>query len=172
MAPNITDGTASVALTLDLQWASDAPELPSAEQLRAWAEAALDHSGAPSPAQPEMTIRIVDEAEGAELNAAYRGRSGATNVLSFPFELPPGLDAAGAADLPDLLGDLVICAPVVQREALQQGKPLAAHWAHMVVHGTLHLLGYDHIQAAEAARMEALETDILRRLGFSAPYEA
>ena len=112
----------------------------------------------------EMTIRIVDEAESAELNQTYRHKQGATNVLSFPFEVP--------ADVPmDLLGDLVICAAVVERQAQEQHKSSESHWAHMVVHGSLHLLGYDHIDAEEAEAMEALEISILESMGFSSPYE-
>lgn len=157
-----TPPQAAVAgLTLDIQHASEARIIPTQASLTAWATAALnghrDHA--------EMTIRIVDEAEGAELNLTYRGKRGPTNVLSFPFYPPPGI-----GDL-ELIGDLVICAPVVEREAFEQGKDSAAHWAHMVVHGTLHLLGYDHLTEGQAAEMEALETDILLGLGFSAPYE-
>ena len=112
-----------------------------------------------------MTVRIVDEAESNELNLTYRGKDKPTNVLSFPFEAPPGLE------LP-LLGDLVICRQVVEREAQEQGKPLMAHWAHMVVHGSLHLLGYDHIEDEEAEEMEALERDIMQELGFADPYQS
>jgi len=148
------------AIELDLQVACAAAELPAAEAFEAWAAAAL--AGEDRDAA-ELTIRIVDEAESAELNRRYRHRSGPTNVLSFPFEAPPGIE------LP-LLGDLVICAPVVAREAAAQGKPAAAHWAHMVVHGILHLLGYDHLEEEEAAGMEALETVILARIGYPDPY--
>ncbi len=153
-------------LDLDLQVACEAPGLPEEAQLRAWAAAAL--AGRREAA--ELTIRVVGEAEGTELNQRYRGRPGPTNVLSFPFEIPAGLpaDAAGL----DLIGDLVICAPVVAREAAAQGKPEPAHWAHLVVHGTLHLLGYDHITDPDAAAMEAVETAILAGLGFPSPYEA
>ena len=148
-------------LTLDLQIASDSPRIPAKADLAVWAAAAL--AGRRDFA--ELTIRTVDEAEGAELNLRYRGRSGATNVLSFPFEAPPGMPAI------DLLGDLVICAPVVEREAAEQARALDAHWAHMVVHGVLHLLGLDHRDDAEAREMEALETAILGGLGFPQPYE-
>lgn len=113
--------------------------------------------------EAEVTVRIVDEAESNELNLTYRGKDKPTNVLSFPFEAPPGLE------LP-LLGDLVICRQVVEHEAAEQGKPLMAHWAHMVVHGSLHLLGYDHIEDDEAEEMEALERDIMQELGFADPY--
>jgi probable rRNA maturation factor len=108
-------------------------------------------------------VRIVDEQESAELNEQYRHKQGPTNVLSFPFECPPGVEL-------NLLGDLVICAPVVQREAQQQQKQELAHWAHMVVHGTLHLLGYDHLQQDEAEAMENREIRIMEDLGYSDPY--
>ena len=106
----------------------------------------------------------MDEDEGAELNEAYRRKQGPTNVLSFPFEAPPGVELS-------LLGDIVVCAPVVAREAGEQGKILESHWAHMVVHGCLHLLGYDHMEPVEAEAMEALETEILGGLGYPNPYE-
>jgi len=148
-------------LALDVQSASATPDLPTTDQLRVWAEAALDGRRE----RAELSVRLVDEPEGTELNGRYRGRRGPTNVLSFPFELMPGLENC------DLIGDLVICAPVVAREAREQGKTLEAHWAHMLVHGLLHLLGYDHQDAAEAAEMEGLETRILAGFGYPAPYE-
>ncbi|ROR34857.1 rRNA maturation RNase YbeY [Inmirania thermothiophila] len=132
-----------------------APGGPGDEALRAWAQAAL----AGREAEGELVIRIVDEAEGAELNRAWRGKDGPTNVLSFPHAPGTGL-----------LGDIVLCAPVAAREAAEQGKPEAAHWAHLVVHGVLHVLGHDHQEEAEAARMEGLEREILGRLGFPDPY--
>ncbi|WP_373098923.1 MULTISPECIES: rRNA maturation RNase YbeY [Pasteurellaceae] len=147
---------------IDLQIASeDRENLPSAAQIQQWASAAVraEHS------VPEITVRIVDEAESHQLNLTYRGKDRPTNVLSFPFECPPQVA------LP-LLGDLVICRQVVEREAQQQGKPLTAHWAHMVVHGSLHLLGYDHIDDDEAEEMEKLETEIMGALGFADPYLA
>lgn len=150
-----------MALALHLQRASDAPDLPSDDQFAGWAEAALRGRRATA----ELTIRIVDELEGTELNRRYRGKDGPTNVLSFPFEPLPGLPEV----LP-LLGDLVICAPLVPREAAELGKPVAAHWAHLVVHGVLHLLGYDHQAETEAAEMNALESAILHGLGFNDPY--
>lgn len=159
-------------LILDIQLACDASAVPARERLEAWLSAALARVCDVSGQATELTLRIVDEVEGAELNRRYRGRRGATNVLSFPFELPPGLDPDAARQLPTLLGDLVLCAPVVAREAAEQRKPPHAHWAHLVVHGLLHLLGHDHNEAAEAIRMEALETAILRGLGFPPPYEA
>ncbi len=150
-------------LELDLQLACDAAPLPAVEDFRTWAEAALAGAGFDDPA--EMTLRIVGEAESAELNGAYRGKDTPTNVLSFPFEMPEGVTLEA-----ELLGDLVVCAPVVAHEACAQGKPARAHWAHMVVHGTLHLLGYDHVDDAGAAEMEALETRIMDGLGFPDPY--
>lgn len=149
-----------MSVTLDLQLASaNTDGLPSEAQLQGW----LDGTILGFQQEAEVTVRIVDEAESNELNLTYRGKDKPTNVLSFPFEAPPGLE------LP-LLGDLVICCQVVEREAIEQGKPLMAHWAHMVVHGSLHLLGYDHIEDDEAEEMEALERDIMQELGFADPY--
>ena len=127
--------------------------------MRRWATAALRNERETA----ELSVRIVDEQESAALNQQYRGKSGATNVLSFPF------DAVTPEPLP-ILGDLVICAPVVIREAQQQNKPAEAHWAHMCVHGVLHLLGYDHAGDSDAQVMETLETTILLDMGFPAPY--
>lgn len=146
---------------LDLQLATTAQELPSETQLRQWCELALRQRTAPS----ELTIRIVDEAEGRELNHTWRGKDYPTNVLSFPADIPEGL-----LDIP-LLGDLVICAPVVAREATEQGKAASAHWAHLVIHGCLHLLGYDHLDDEEAEEMEGLERQLLAELGYPDPYD-
>ncbi|MDF3980991.1 rRNA maturation RNase YbeY [Luteibacter sp. PPL201] len=137
--------------------------VPAPASFRRWVESAL--KGARRRKASEVAIRIVDADEAQALNRQYRGRDYATNVLSFPAELPPGID------LP-LLGDLVICAPVVSREASEQGKKTADHWAHLTVHGTLHLLGYDHVDETEAEAMEALETRILAGLGIADPYLA
>ena len=145
--------------SVDVQFATEASALPAAKMIRQWAQAALDGVEGRS----ELTVRIVDEAESAELNHTYRHVSGPTNVLSFPFEAPGPLRIS-------LLGDVVICAPVVEREAREQGKPAEAHWAHMVVHGTLHLLGYDHQEEGDASRMESEERQILAALGFPDPY--
>ena len=145
---------------LDLQVACDnTADLPDESQFHRWLSAAV------TPFQPEseVTVRLVDEAESHELNLTYRGKDKPTNVLSFPFEAPPGIE------LP-LLGDLIICRQVVEQEAAEQGKTVEAHWAHMVVHGTLHLLGYDHIEDEEAEEMEALETEIMLALGYPDPY--
>ncbi|MFZ7157794.1 rRNA maturation RNase YbeY [Avibacterium gallinarum] len=147
---------------VDLQIAVENSEnLPTEQQFQQWATAAVQAENL----QPEITIRVVDEAESQSLNATYRGKDYPTNVLSFPFECPEEVE------LP-LLGDLVICRQVVEREAQEQGKPLMAHWAHMVVHGCLHLLGYDHIEDDEAEEMESLETEIMQELGFADPYLA
>ncbi|WP_058911694.1 rRNA maturation RNase YbeY [Entomohabitans teleogrylli] len=147
---------------LDLQIACENDRgLPEERQFQAWLDAAV----APFQEQAEVTVRLVDEAESHDLNLTYRGKDKSTNVLSFPFEAPPGIE------LP-LLGDLVICRQVVEREALEQQKPLEAHWAHMVVHGSLHLLGYDHIEDDEAEEMESLETEIMLALGYDDPYIA
>lgn len=142
-------------------------ELPTLEQCESWVAASLMQDWASG--EGEMVIRIVEENESQTLNRDYRGKDYPTNVLSFPFENPPGLLELEEA-LP-YLGDLIICAPVVAREAAEQHKPIIAHWAHMIVHGCLHLQGYDHMNDAEAEEMEALETEILTGLGFDSPYQ-
>ena len=134
---------------------------PTNGAFRTWVEAALRGAQALPGA---LVLRIVDEAEGAELNRAWRKRGSATNVLSFPADL---LENPAFR----VLGDLVLCAPVVRREARAQGKRQAAHWAHLVIHGTLHLLGYDHVVKTEAEAMEALECSVLAGLGFPDPYQ-
>lgn len=148
-----------MSVVLDLQLASEQPGLPSAADFQDWLDAAI----LPFQQEAEVTIRVVDVAEAQQLNHQYRGKDYATNVLSFPFQCPPGLA------LP-LLGDLVICASVVAAEADEQQKPLLAHWAHMVIHGSLHLLGFDHINDEDAEQMEAEEILILQQLGISNPY--
>lgn len=145
-------------IEVDIQRASEAPEQPDDESVRRWAGLALR-----SKPGHELTIRLVDEDEGRTLNHEYRGKDYATNVLSFPADLPPELNIP-------LLGDLVICVPVVQREAQEQGKTADAHWAHMVIHGCLHLMGHDHIEDDEAEEMEELERMLLAELGISDPY--
>ncbi|QSX39923.1 rRNA maturation RNase YbeY [Shewanella cyperi] len=150
----------SLELELDLQNACTSTQVPSEAQFELWVRTALGNT----LPQAELTIRLVDSDESRSLNHSYRGKDKPTNVLSFPFEAPPGVE------LP-LLGDLVICAEVVENEAAEQHKTLEAHWAHMVVHGCLHLLGYDHIEDAEAEEMEALETELLQGLGFADPYQ-
>jgi len=142
-------------LRLSYQRACAAEELPPRAAVLRWTRAALLEGEA------QVTVRFVDADEGRELNRRFRGEDYATNVLSFVYALP---DEAG------LMGDLVLCAPVVAREATEQGKPLAAHYAHLIVPGMLHLQGYDHEDEAQAAEMEALERDVLGRLGFPDPY--
>ncbi|WP_339844913.1 rRNA maturation RNase YbeY [uncultured Halopseudomonas sp.] len=149
---------ASLDLELDIQRASTSADLPDDESFRLWAGLALQNR----PGH-ELTIRLVDEEESQALNRDYRHKDYPTNVLSFPADLPPELNIP-------LLGDLVVCAPVVAREAQEQGKPLQAHWAHMVIHGCLHLTGYDHIEDAEADEMESLERQLLAQLGIADPY--
>ena len=149
-------------LELDLQNASQASQLPSEAQFRQWCELALRQRTADS----ELTIRLVDETEGQELNRTWRHKDYPTNVLSFPADVPDEM-----LDIP-LLGDLVICVPVVEREAQEQNKSPEAHWAHLVIHGCLHLLGYDHIEDEEAEEMETLERQLLAELGHPDPYAA
>jgi probable rRNA maturation factor len=153
--PEQGDGAPSV----EVQYAVAATALPPPDAIRRWVTHALQGGGAGA----ELVVRIVDEAEMTALNQRYRGKSGPTNVLSFPCELPPGVESG-------LLGDIVICAPVVAEEAIRQGKPPDAHWAHLVTHGVLHLQGYDHHHDREARVMEAVETRLLERLGYSDPY--
>jgi probable rRNA maturation factor len=152
--------------------------VPTKKRLRDWALRALEATDRGG----ELTIRIVDENESADLNSRYRGKQGPTNVLAFPSgplsepmsnePIPSAAVDAVEQGVTELLplGDLVICAPVVAREAAEQGKTLEAHWAHMVIHGTLHLAGYDHEQARAARAMEARERDLLQSLGFGDPY--
>ena len=175
-------GRAVPALHLEVQFATRWPWVPGRAALRRWATAALSAGVVASPAKRrgaavggapkrgvvgasrKLALRIVGAAESRRLDRVYRGKDRPTNVLSFPAS-PEEQRHDGA------LGDLVICAPVVAREAREQRKPREAHWAHMVVHGTLHLLGYDHERSGRAARaMEGLEVEILRRLGFDDPY--
>jgi len=149
-----------MSIELDLQLAvEDEKGLPNFDDIHLWLSSAVTQF----QPQAEVTIRLVDEQESQQLNHDYRGKDKPTNVLSFPFEAPPGIEM-------DLLGDLIICRQVVEREAVEQNKPLMAHWAHMVVHGSLHLLGYDHIEDDEAEEMESLETEIMQSMGFKDPY--
>jgi probable rRNA maturation factor len=135
-----------------VQYAAKGEALPTRAEVRKWVRAT-------APGAADLTVRFVDAEEGRSLNAQYRGKDYATNVLTFPY-----------AREPVLAGDLVLCLPVVLREAAEQGKPAAAHFAHLVVHGMLHLQGYDHETGAEARIMEQMERDILDRLGYPDPY--
>lgn len=140
-------------LSLSVQYASLSKELPTRQQFRRWVKAALQRD-------LQCTLRVVDESEGRMLNRDYRGKDYATNVLTFVYD-----------DTDPLSGDIVICAPVVEREAAEQDKQNLAHYAHLTVHAVLHLQGYDHENDADAAEMEALETALMAKLGYSAPYE-
>jgi probable rRNA maturation factor len=146
-------------LELDVSYAARQPWVPSSRQLSRWAEAALT----PMRRSVVLSVRVVGRTRSRSLNARYRHKDKPTNVLSF----------IGAGSVPDgrfFLGELVICAPVVAHEALTESKSLESHWAHMTIHGVLHLLGFDHERQIEAAKMAARETQILDRLGFSNPY--
>ena len=151
---------------IDVQQAYEGDEailsaIPSPSQLELWANTVLTYEGL---SDQEVTIRFTDEVESQSLNHEYRGKDKPTNVLSFPFEAPPGIEI-------NLLGDLVICAPVISREAKEQNKAVADHYAHMTVHGLLHLMGYDHIEDADAEEMESKEIEILAQLGIDDPYQ-
>lgn len=150
-----------MSIAVDVQYAVEATNLPSEADFTLWVETVLKDRRIDG----EVCIRVVTPDESQTLNAEYRGKDKPTNVLSFPFEVPPGVPVT-------LLGDLVICAEVVAREAEEQQKAALHHWAHMVVHGTLHLLGFDHINDDEAEEMEALERILLARLDIADPYQA
>lgn len=148
-----------MTIRLEVQYATNLTDVPDEKKIRVWASIALenlqDHA--------EFTIRIVDEKEGAQLNEQWGQSKGPTNVLSFTHEKITGV-------VTDLLGDIVICAPVVVREAEEQKKDKLAHWAHMVIHGILHLNGFDHINEDDAKRMENIEINILDKLNYKNPY--
>jgi probable rRNA maturation factor len=150
-------------ILLDFQQASNSSSVPQRQEFERWLQQILPLF----QQEAELTIRVVDELESQELNHQYRGKNKPTNVLSFPFEIPEHLPEGVEIEL---LGDLIICAPVVEREAQEQNKALLAHWAHMTLHGCLHLLGYDHIEDKEAEEMESLEIEILQKMGFPNPY--
>ncbi len=156
---------------IDLQIACKQPDLPSAAEIQLWLDTVL---GALKQTDKELTVRIVESDEIQQLNQQYRGKDKPTNVLSFPFEAPsfalPDQDAP-QDQMQDFLGDIVICAQVVAEEAQQQQKKLNHHWAHMLIHGTLHLFGYDHIEEQEAQEMESLEVSLLQQLAIDDPYQ-
>lgn len=153
-----------MAFELDFQIATTFRDLPSSETLNRWVTNVLTEQ----TDNAVMSVRVVDMAEIQQLNNDYRGKDQPTNVLSFPFEAPEGVPPEAFGNL---IGDLVICAPVVEKEAVEQGKPVHHHWAHMVTHGTLHLLGYDHITDDEAEIMETLERTLLAKLNIPDPYK-
>ena len=146
--------------TVEIQLASASNRIPEQQQFQYWVDAVL----ADDSQNSEIVIRIVDEDEMIEFNEQYRNKQGLTNILSFPFEVPEMVDSS-------LLGDLLVCAPVIENEAELQNKVLVHHWAHMIVHGVLHLLGYDHINDLEAEEMEALEIKILKIININNPYQ-
>lgn len=148
-----------MSLRLEFQKVADYPSVPEERQIQDWLDVCFQGDETLS-----VLVRVVDNEESQQLNRDYRGKDKPTNVLSFPFEVPEGVPC-------DHLGDLVVCAPVVETEAVEQGKTVADHWAHMLVHGVLHLNGYDHIEDDEAEEMEALEVQLLSKLGIADPYQ-
>ena len=144
---------------IEIQTIFESNGQPDQEQIQRWVDAALDGFNQDT----EIVVRIVDEQESAELNEQYRLKKGPTNILSFPVDVPEGIEL-------NLLGDLVVCAPVLEKEALEQHKSLTDHWAHIIVHGVLHLLGYDHLNDDEAELMENKEITILNKLNIKNPY--
>ena len=150
-----------IMIKVDIQHATTSPEIPENQQIRKWVKTTLS---AVNKKNRELTVRIIDEEECSDLNEQWRKRTGPTNVLSFP---------AGNVEqfTPGFIGDIILCAPVINREAVEQKKQRDSHWAHMIVHGTLHLLGYDHLKAEEAEKMELLEIRILESMGIKNPYQ-
>lgn len=148
---------------IDLQIACSLTELPTESQFQLWVDTALNEVSTKTDTSFELTIRLVNVEESQQLNSEYRGKNKPTNVLSFPFEVPEGITL-------NLLGDLIICVEVMKLEAEEQNKALFDHWAHLVIHGCLHLVGFDHISDNEAAEMEALEIKILAKLDIDNPY--
>lgn len=156
---------------LDLQLISTCSDVPSQVDIQLWLDTMLSYQ---QLAEKEITVRIVDDAEIQQLNQQYRGKDKTTNVLSFPFEMPELVLPDGAhidESMSNFLGDIVICAQVVKLESEEQNKLLGHHWAHMLIHGTLHLLGYDHIDDQEAEEMEGIEIAILQKLAIDDPYQ-
>lgn len=147
-----------MALELDLQLTGEWAHIPTVEDFEAWVKSTLEPDS-----NVELTVRVVGREESRALNRTFRGKDSETNVLSFPAELPEGID------LP-LLGDIVICAPLVADEAAEQGKAVRDHWAHLTIHGVLHLKGYDHLDDEQAEEMESIEISLLESLGINNPY--
>lgn len=150
-----------MSIEIEIQYATESRNLPDTKKIKKWVKSSLNNK----IKQAEITIRIVDEEEGTRLNEQWRSASGPTNVLSFPYN-------EDNKNPETMQGDLVLCAPVIFREAKQQNKSPDAHWAHMIIHGILHLQGFDHIQENDAVEMESLETDILNKLHFPDPYHS
>jgi probable rRNA maturation factor len=160
-----------VSAILDLQLVSDCADIPKKQDMQLWLDTLLSHQ---LLNEKEITVRIVDVAEIQQLNQQYRGKDKSTNVLSFPFEMPELVMPDGVhmdESLCDFLGDIVICTQIVKLESQQQNKPLDHHWAHMLIHGTLHLLGYDHIEEQDAEEMEGIEIAVLQKLSIDDPYQ-
>ena len=153
-------------LVLDIQNTIDSSQLPSIEKMHDWIIVLLGKVNAKFE-QPEITIRIVSIEESQQLNLEYCGKDKPTNVLSFPFEAP---EMIPTEELDEFLGDLVICEKILQQEAIDQNKPLPSHWAHLLIHGVLHLLGFNHIEERQADEMESLEILVMKELGFEDPY--
>ncbi len=153
-------------MTVDVQFACEDAGIPDKEVIQSWVELAADRSGRLPQREVEFAVRIVGEAEIQTLNQLYRNKDSATNVLSFPAGTMDGLPE----DAVQQMGDIVVCASVVRDEAVRQSKPLENHWAHMLIHGALHLLGYDHGEDKEAEKMEHLEAAILKSRGIADPY--
>lgn len=150
---------------IDLQIACTKDNLPSVDQFQLWVDSTLNALAEGKAQQVfELTIRLAEIKESQELNYQYRDKNKPTNVLSFPFEVPEGVEL-------NLLGDLIICSDIVEQEANEQNKAIIDHWAHLVIHGCLHLVGFDHISDDEAEEMESLEISILAKLGINNPYE-
>lgn len=163
-----TDAVLSGTVSFDVQIACDAPDVPAASEIREWVGAAFERAQFVADRDIEIAVRVVEEDEIRALNRDFRQQDMPTNVLSFPAARIDGLPK----DQPLTLGDIVVCASIVRAEAAEQGKSTADHWAHILVHGTLHLLGYDHVTKLEAAEMEGLESRILVEHGIADPYGA
>lgn len=165
------EGEGEVELHLEIQNSIESNSIPKEQDIILWVEKALELSNS-KIIDPELTIRIVSLDESQQLNSDYRGKNKPTNVLSFPFEIPEGLPAEvlESENMESILGDLAICEAIVIQEAKEQNKQINHHWAHMVIHGVLHLLGFDHIDDSDAEEMELLETLILKEFLIASPY--
>lgn len=164
-----------MSIHIDLQLASGCSDIPSLIDMQRWLNILMSEQ---QLVDKEITVRVVDIAEIQQLNSQFRGKDKATNVLSFPFEMPSitlpndmDMDMNMEKMMPNFLGDIVICAPVVKQEAAEQNKAIQDHWAHMLVHGTLHLIGYDHIEEQDANEMEGIEISVLKKLAIDDPYQ-